>query len=44
MYEPYRDKAAFEEHGRPSTSRSSAPGELFPLMEERGREFYETLD
>jgi quinol monooxygenase YgiN len=34
LYEQYRDKAAFD----------LAAGQLFPLMEERERNFYETLD
>jgi quinol monooxygenase YgiN len=44
MYEQYRDKAAFEEHGATDHFKSLGPGELFPLMEDRRREVYETLD
>ena len=43
MYEQYRDKAAFEEHGASEHFKQLALGELFPLMEERRREVYETL-
>ena len=44
MYEQYRDKAAFDEHGQTEHFKSIALGELFPLMEGRERNFYETLD
>ena len=44
MYEQYRDKAAFEEHGASDHFKQLALGELFPLMEDRRREVYETLD
>jgi quinol monooxygenase YgiN len=45
IYEQYRDKAAFEEHGQAEHFKTIAQGELFPLMEgERQRDFYETLD
>ena len=44
MYEQYRDKAAFEEHGASEHFKQLELGELFPLMEERRREIYETLD
>jgi quinol monooxygenase YgiN len=44
MYEQYRDKAAFEEHGRTEHFQRIGPGELFGLMEDRERAFYETLD
>jgi quinol monooxygenase YgiN len=44
MYEQYRDKAAFEEHGQAEHFQRIALGELFPLMENRERSFYETLD
>jgi len=44
MYEQYRDKAAFEEHGQTEHFQSIAVGELFPLLEGRERNFYETLD
>ena len=43
LYEQYRDKAAFEEHGQTEHFQSIGVGELFPLMEERVRDFYETL-
>jgi quinol monooxygenase YgiN len=43
MYEQYRDKAAFEEHGQTEHFQTIALGELFPLMESRERNFYETL-
>jgi quinol monooxygenase YgiN len=44
MYEHYRDKAAFEAHGQTEHFQRLGPGELFGLMEERERAFYETLD
>jgi quinol monooxygenase YgiN len=44
MYEQYRDKAAFEAHGATDHFKEIALGELFPLMEERRREIYTTLD
>jgi len=44
MYEQYRDKAAFEEHGQTEHFKELALGELFPLLEGRERNFYETLD
>jgi quinol monooxygenase YgiN len=44
MYEQYRDKAAFEEHGQTEHFKTLAAGELFGLMENRERAFYETLD
>jgi quinol monooxygenase YgiN len=44
MYEQYRDKAAFEEHGQTEHFQSIAVGELFPLLDDRERSFYETLD
>jgi quinol monooxygenase YgiN len=43
MYEQYRDKAAFEEHGQTEHFQTLAVGEIFPLMENRERAFYETL-
>ncbi len=43
IYEQYRDKAAFEAHGQTEHFKTLAAGELFPLMEERERIFYETL-
>ncbi|MDX6514186.1 MAG: hypothetical protein QOE36_3690 [Gaiellaceae bacterium] len=44
MYEQYRDKAAFEEHGASEHFQRIALGQLFPLMDERERAFYETVD
>ena len=44
IYEHYRDKAAFEEHGQTEHFKTLAAGELFGLMEERERTFYETID
>jgi quinol monooxygenase YgiN len=44
IYEQYRDKAAFEEHGQTEHFKSIALEELFPLMESRERNFYETID
>jgi quinol monooxygenase YgiN len=44
IYEQYRDKAAFEEHGQSEHFKSIALEELFPLMESRERNFYETID
>jgi quinol monooxygenase YgiN len=44
IYEQYRDKAAFEEHGQTEHFKTLAAGELFGLMEERERTFYETID
>ena len=46
IYEQYRDKAAFEEHGQ--TAHFQTLGvlvrKIFPLMESRERNFYETFD
>jgi quinol monooxygenase YgiN len=44
IYEQYRDKAAFEQHGQTDHFKSIALEQLFPLMEERERLFYDTLD
>jgi quinol monooxygenase YgiN len=44
MYEQYRDKAAHQEHGETEHFKDIALGELFPLMENRERNVYETLD
>jgi quinol monooxygenase YgiN len=44
MYEQYRDKAAFEEHGASEHFQTIGVGELFGLMDERRREIYETID
>jgi quinol monooxygenase YgiN len=43
MYEQYRDKAAFEEHGQTEHFQTLGVGEIFPLMEARERNFYETF-
>jgi quinol monooxygenase YgiN len=43
MYEQYRDKAAFEEHGQTEHFKSIGLEQLFPLMESRERNFYETI-
>jgi len=43
MYEHYRDKAAFEEHGATEHFKEIALGELFPMLESRERGIYETL-
>ena len=43
MYEQYRDKAAFEEHGATEHFKEIALGELFPMLESRERGIYETL-
>ena len=44
IYEQYRDKAAFEAHGQTDHFKELAVEQLFPLMENRERNFYETLD
>jgi quinol monooxygenase YgiN len=44
IYEQYRDKAAFEEHGQTEHFKEIAVEQLFPLMEKRERNFYDTLD
>jgi quinol monooxygenase YgiN len=44
MYEQYRDKAAFEEHGQTEHFQTLGVGEIFPLMEKRERNFYETFE
>jgi len=44
IYEQYRDKAAFEEHGGTDHFKDLALGQLFPLLENRERAIYETLD
>jgi quinol monooxygenase YgiN len=43
MYEQYRDKAAFEAHGQAEHFKEIALEQLFPLMESRERNFYETI-
>ncbi len=44
LYEQYRDKAAFEEHGASEHFKTLGVGGLFGLMEDRQRDFYETMD
>jgi len=44
IYEQYRDQAAFEAHGQTDHFKEIALGELFPLLENRERAIYETLD
>jgi quinol monooxygenase YgiN len=44
IYEQYRDEDAFKEHGQTEHFKSIALEQLFPLMEERERLFYDTLD
>lgn len=44
LYEQYTDEAAFQAHGQTEHFKTIAQGELFPLMEERERLFYETMD
>ena len=44
MYEAYQDQAAFEAHGATDHFKELGPGALFPLMERRERNFYETID
>jgi quinol monooxygenase YgiN len=43
IFEQYRDKAAFEEHGASEHFKAIAVGRLFGLMASRERMFYETL-
>jgi quinol monooxygenase YgiN len=43
LYEQYRDRAAFEEHGASEHFKEIAVGRLFGLMESRERLFYETF-
>jgi quinol monooxygenase YgiN len=44
IYEQYRDQAAFEAHGQTEHFKEIALGELFPMLENRERSTYETLD
>ena len=44
IYEQYRDEDAFKEHGQTEHFKAIAVEQLFPLMEERERLFYDTLD
>jgi quinol monooxygenase YgiN len=43
LYEQYVDEDAFKAHGQTEHFQTLAAGELFGLMEERERLFYETL-
>jgi len=43
IYEQYSDEAAFQEHGQTEHFKSIALEQLFPLMEERERLFYDTF-
>jgi hypothetical protein len=43
LYERYRDKAAWEEHGKTEHFERIALGQLFPSLESRERLIYETL-
>jgi quinol monooxygenase YgiN len=42
IYEQYRDRAAFDEHGASEHFERLARNELWPLLESRERTFYET--
>jgi quinol monooxygenase YgiN len=44
IYEQYRDESAFQEHGQTDHFKAIALEQLFPLMEKRERNFYETLE
>ena len=43
IFEQYRDKAAFEEHGASEHFQRLALGQLFELMESRERTFFDTV-
>jgi quinol monooxygenase YgiN len=43
IYEQYRDEDAFKAHSESEHLQRLGHGELFPLMEERRRENYQTL-
>jgi quinol monooxygenase YgiN len=43
IFEQYRDRAAFEEHGASEHFRRLAAGELWDLLDSRDRTFYETV-
>ncbi len=43
IYESYRDRAGWEEHGKTEHFQRLGAGELFGLMESRERKIYETL-
>jgi quinol monooxygenase YgiN len=44
LYEQYVDKDALDAHRQTEHFQTLAEGELFGLMDERERTFYETLD
>src|SRR5437763_2225763 len=44
IYEQYIDEAAYEAHGASPHFQKHAIGEGIPLLESRGREFYETIE
>jgi quinol monooxygenase YgiN len=44
VYEQYRDREAFEAHGASEHFQDLAVGQIFPLLENRERNFYETID
>jgi quinol monooxygenase YgiN len=44
IYEQYRDEDAFKEHGQTEHFKTIALEQLFPLMEERERLFYEPIE
>jgi quinol monooxygenase YgiN len=44
IFEIYDDEAAFAAHGESAHFQEIAVGEAFPLLEDRERSFYETLD
>jgi len=43
IFEVYDDAAAFEAHGASEHFQSIAVGEMFPLLENRERNFYTTI-
>ena len=44
FYEQYADESAVEAHRESEHFKQYALGELFPLMESRDRQVYETID
>lgn len=44
IFEVYRDKSAFKAHGESEHFRQWALGEAIPVLQERRREYFETLD
>jgi quinol monooxygenase YgiN len=44
IYEQYRDKPAFEEHGQTEHFQTLGVGGIFPLLDGRERAFYETFE